>query len=374
MEEIRSERRRMVKVRQEIALSRKQLETQQLEIHTDIDELFVLSKKLKDQREELIKKSDRFLVFVSRLKKCKNCLDIMRYFVLSDLHLLDMEEGEALPLPRLVDEILMSSQGDGTNIKRSRGEINLKSNSGGRMSWLRKCTLRTFKLSPSRMIQNNAAQNLESPLSGGRTRTIVGIANDSFDVQRFACSSVVREVDLGHVPFIDNQNNMDSKVQDFPEDSQQSELRSNGRKPGRKPEVGIHKMRSVKAVVEDAKIIIGETLQPNDSAHFNEESRGDSSHAEKAAGTIARKRHRAQTSRITGSEHDGNDSKGHSESVNAGGRGKRRQTVASATQTPGEKCYNLRRHKIIVLEGHPLKDNIDRFMCHTRIVKLQYLS
>lgn len=157
----------MVKVRQEIALSRKQLETQQLEIHTDIDELFVLSKKLKDQREELIKKSDRFLAFVSRLKKCKNCLDIMRYFVLSDLHLLDMKEGEALPLPRLVDEILMSSQCDGTNIERSPGEINLKSNSGGRMSWLRKCTLRTFKLSPSRMIQNNAAQNLESPLSGG---------------------------------------------------------------------------------------------------------------------------------------------------------------------------------------------------------------
>ncbi|KAF5957993.1 hypothetical protein HYC85_005218 [Camellia sinensis] len=165
MEEMRSERRLMVKVRQEIAFSRKQLETQQLEIHTDIDELFVLSKKLKDQCEELIKKSDRFLAFVSRLKKCKNCLDIMWYFVLSDLHLLDMEEGEALPLPRLVDEILMSSQGDGTNIKRSPGEINLKSDSGGRMSWLQKCSLRTFKLSPSRSIQHNAAQNLESPLS-----------------------------------------------------------------------------------------------------------------------------------------------------------------------------------------------------------------
>ncbi|KAI8024454.1 Protein CROWDED NUCLEI 1 [Camellia lanceoleosa] len=310
MEEMRSERRIMVKVRQEIAFSRKQLETQQLEIHTDIDGLFVLSKKLKDQREELIKKSDRFLAFVSRLKKCKNCLDIMRYFVLSDLHLLDMEEGEALPLPRLVDEILMSSQGDGTNIKRSPGEINLKSDSGGRMSWLQKCSLRTFKLSPSRMIQHNAAQNLESPLSAVEVnraekadmptkdaRGQIGIANDSFDVQRFACSSVVREVDLGHVPFIDNQNNVGSKV-------------------------GIHKMRSVKAVVEDAKIILGETLQPNDSAHINEESRGDSSHAEKAAGTTARKQHRAQTSRITGSEHDDNDSKGHSESVNAGDVGR----------------------------------------------------
>ncbi|CAL5396517.1 unnamed protein product [Camellia sinensis] len=318
MEEMRSERRLMVKVRQEIAFSRKQLETQQLEIHTDIDELFVLSKKLKDQCEELIKKSDRFLAFVSRLKKCKNCLDIMWYFVLSDLHLLDMEEGEALPLPRLVDEILMSSQGDGTNIKRSPGEINLKSDSGGRMSWLQKCSLRTFKLSPSRTIQHNAAQNLESPLSAVE----VNRAEKADMPTKDARGQIVREVDLGHVPFIDNQNNMGSKVQDFPEDSQQSELRSNRRKPGRKPKVGIHKMRSVKAVVEDAKIILGETLQPNDSAHINEESRGDSSHAEKAAGTTARKQHRAQTSRITGSEHDDNDSKGHSESVNAGDVGR----------------------------------------------------
>ncbi|XWS64369.1 hypothetical protein CRYUN_Cryun06bG0180200 [Craigia yunnanensis] len=180
----------------------------------------------------------------------------------------------------------------------------------------------------------------------------LGIPGDSIHNQLFQ-SNTIREVDEGSGPSIDHSY-VDSKVQEVPEDSQQSEQKIGRCKPGRKPKSGLNRTRSVKAVVEDAKLFLGESpkepepsesVQPHEISHDNEESVGVSSHTDKGARDNARKWQRPKNSRVTESELDAADSKGRSDSVAAGGHRKRQQTVALGLQTPGEKRYNLRRPK-----------------------------
>ncbi|KAA8547829.1 hypothetical protein F0562_004258 [Nyssa sinensis] len=379
MEEMKLERLRLEKEGEEIAANQKHLEGQQLEMRKDIDELVGLSRKLKVQREQFIKERERFIAFVEKQKGCKTCGEITCEFVASDLQSLsEMDDAETLPLPKLADDYLneafranlVISERQNTDI--SPVAVNSRSPTlVGTMSWLQKCTSKIFKFSPVKKIELDAAQNLtEGSLSkkhdiqepskrllstDDEPVLSVGVAPDSFDVQRIQSDNSIREVGAGPDPSIDSQSNANSKAGEIPEDSQQSDMKGGRRKPGKGGRPRINRTRSVKAVVADPKAIIGDAFEQNeseqingtaeDSAYMNEESRGESSLMDKDKPRNGRKRDRARTSQMTVSGQGGDYSEGHSNSVTAGGRRRTRQKVAPAVQTPGEKRYNLRRPK-----------------------------
>ncbi|KAK6242859.1 hypothetical protein QQP08_008851 [Theobroma cacao] len=367
MEEIRSARLAVEREKQEVAINRDKLNEQQQEMRKDIDELGILSSRLKDQREHFIRERHSFLEFVEKLKSCKTCGEITRDFVLSNFQLPDVEDREIVPLPRLADELIRNHQGylgaSGVkNIKRSPEAYSQYPESAGRMSWLRKCTTKIFSISPTKRNESKAEGpgELTNKEAGGNIHEKAGepslrIPGDSINNQLLQ-SDKIGKVDDRSGPSLDHSYT-DSKVQEVPEDSQQSERKSGRRKPGRKPKSGLNRTRSVKAVVEDAKLFLGESpeepepsesVQPDDISHANEESAGVSTHSENRARNNARKRRRPQDSKITDTELDAADSEGHSDSVTTGGQRKRQQTAAQGLQTPGEKRYNLRRPKLTV--------------------------
>ncbi|OMP04356.1 putative nuclear matrix constituent protein 1-like protein-like protein [Corchorus olitorius] len=366
MEEIRSQRHAVEREKQEVALNRNKLKEQQQEMRKDIDELGIVSSRLKDQRQQFIRERHSFLEFVEKHKSCKDCGEKTRDFVLSNFQLPDAEDSEIVPLTRLADELLRNRQGylDGsgvTNIKRSPEAYSQYPESAGRMSWLRKCTSKILSISPTKRNESKAEESgvLTAKESGGNIHVEVEapslkIQSDSINNQLLQ-SDNIREVDNSSGPSLSiDHSYIDSKVQELPEDSQQSDQKSGHRKRGRKPKSGPHRTRSVKAVVEDAKLFLGgspeepepsESVQPHDISHVHEEFAGTSTQSEKGLHNNGRKRQRPQNSKVTDSEMDAADSEVHCDSIPAGGRRKRRQTVALGLQTPGEKRYNLRRPK-----------------------------
>ncbi|KAL5828493.1 hypothetical protein ACOSQ3_017961 [Xanthoceras sorbifolium] len=369
MQEIRSERDELEKEKHEIKVNKEKLKEQQLGMRKDIDELDTLCRRIYDEREQFKHERSRFLEFVEKHKSCKDCGEMTRDFVLSDLRLPDLEDGVALPVPRLADRSLGNLFGDisgslcVSNIKKPHGGLELgDADSGGRMSWLRKCTSRIFSVSPTKKSEHVSASVSGEELSPGvlvskeatgcnipeyEPQPSLGVVNDSFDKQQHKSDTTTKEVYDGYAPSLDEHSYMDSKVEDIPEDSQQSEPKSDRRRPGRKRKSGLNRTRSVKAVVEDAKLFLGknpEGTELNASVQPHEDSQGHSSHTDEVTGNTARKRRWARTSRITESEQDAADSDGQSDSVTTGSRRKRRQTVAPASQSQTPR-YNLRRYK-----------------------------
>ncbi|XP_030510809.1 nuclear matrix constituent protein 1 isoform X1 [Cannabis sativa] len=366
MEEVRLERQRTKKQREELVLNKEQLKVNQLEIQNDIDQLGILSNKIKYQREELIKDRNQFLSFVDKLKNCKDGGDIGREFSLSDFHVPEVNHGDAVPLPNFDDELVEKSS-DGLDLDLG------SSMSGASMSWLKKCTSKIFKVSPSKKSENvvapvsvelpPTAQEVNEPKvldnDGGRGPGIPEdrqpypskISNFGVHTQKVQFGNVI-EIDDGYAP---DHSQLDSKVDEVPEDSLQSEVKSGLQKSGRRRKSALRRTRSVKAVVEEAKAFLGESLdepgsnvvmQPSDSYNTNEESRGDSGHAMKGYSYPTRKRLRDQASNISESEQDAGDSEACSGSVSTTGRRgrKKQQSVASGLETPGNR-YNFRRRK-----------------------------
>ncbi|TYH63662.1 hypothetical protein ES332_D07G208200v1 [Gossypium tomentosum] len=380
MEELKQERLKIEKERQEVNASKMHLEGQQIELRKDIDDLVELSKKLKDQREQLIKERNRFISFVEKLKSCKNCGEITSEFVLSDLQSLqEIENEEVFPLPTSADEYISGNVfGNLAASERQKDEMSAPVGSGspvsgGTMSWLRKCTSKIFKFSPSKDSGPHAIAklNMEALLFGqkdnleGTSKTehepelSFAAATTSLDIHGVQSDSSRRNVDVGHDLSVDNQSNMESKEQEVHGDSQSSDL-NRGKQVHKRGKPRAKRTRSVKAVVKDAEAIIGKTLESNELEH-PDESRGESGLADGRATRNARKRNRAQTSQTqtADTEQDGDDSEGRSDSVVGGQRRKKHQKVVLAMPIPGEKRYNLRRLKIGVTVAKDTADHVN---------------
>ncbi|KAL6529244.1 hypothetical protein OROGR_014867 [Orobanche gracilis] len=98
MENMELEKSRLEREKQNNALNKRQLEEQQLEMQNDINELDVLSQKLKLQREKNIKERSQFISFIDTLKSCQNCGNAARDYMLFDFQKSELDDKEASPL------------------------------------------------------------------------------------------------------------------------------------------------------------------------------------------------------------------------------------------------------------------------------------
>ncbi|GAU29171.1 hypothetical protein TSUD_275900 [Trifolium subterraneum] len=375
-EEVKSEGTRLENERNELETNKQQLKSDQREMYEDSEMLMNLSQKVKKERECLVAERNHFLALVEKLRNCKDCGEVVRDIVVSDLQLPDSKERGVLPLPtspvlngtpfKNTEDNVITSGSNYSGSTRPAGSTR------GVLPLLRKCTS-IFSLSPStktnsvgtsnmagtspeadvnieKVEEPVSSPNIEAPIITLPERQIAsGVALHSSNTSHLQSDNIVRDVNNEYSLSVDDHSYMESLVGGDLDDSQQSVPKVGQRKPGRKSKSGISRTRSVKAVVEEAKEFLGKNSKEIGNAslqsHTIENSREESSHTEKAIGNNTRKRQRAQTSKITESEQDAADSEGHADSITTGGRKKKRQTVVPPTQVTGEKRYNLRRHK-----------------------------
>ncbi|XP_060194703.1 nuclear matrix constituent protein 1-like isoform X1 [Lycium barbarum] len=342
MEEMKLARVGLEKDKQEISANKGILEVQQLEMKKDIDVLVGLSRKLKDQRLAYIKERDRFIDFVKQQKSCSSCGEGIRVIDFSDLQVLaEAESFEAPPLPSVAEEYLK----DGLQGSSGRTSAEL-SPGAGTMSWLRKCTSKILKFSPSKNTGNAASDCLidgtslsekcggisPNKLSNEGNPMDLATSMNVLDDEKLQQGDGIREVEVG---------------QDVVEDSQHSNMKAGQRRPikkGRGSSSKTAKAADTMAVLEKVPKE-GENMHANGSletsVNMNEESQRESGLL-RGAPRNSRKRSHMHRSQGTASEIDGNDSERQSDSV-ASSRRKRRQQAAPSVQGHVERRYNLRR-------------------------------
>ncbi|KAJ6793438.1 protein CROWDED NUCLEI 1-like isoform X1 [Iris pallida] len=394
---LKVEQDKLEREKEELSVNRRKLVADQADIHKDIDTLRMLSMNLKDQREEFIKERDRFLNVAAKCKSCHNC-----GVPISELELLDFQASTGIEdtdvfLPNLADGYIEERM-EGKQVSQSPQVIGSQStNSGGRMSWLQKCS-RLFKISPGKNVEHSTERD-EMPIrfveqldmAVSDDENDYGAADNSFSTQRVQSDGGGREVDeserlnnagdepqpslgaadnsidIGRahsdydfketegwttIPSVDEPNEMEGSS--HPEkDSQPQPPTQRRRQPSRRGKGKITRTHSVKAVVEDAKAILGEASELDldreangkfkYSQNVDEQSQGPLVQADSVAGNTRQKRHRLPTSGMT-NELEAEDSEGRSESLSLGGRRKKRN-IAPATRVPREKRYNLRGSK-----------------------------
>ncbi|KAJ0989103.1 hypothetical protein J5N97_007459 [Dioscorea zingiberensis] len=397
---LKADQDRLEREKEELSMHRKRLETDQNEIQKDIDTLRVLSRNLKNQREEFIKERDRFLGVAEQCKVCKNC-----GVATNELELLGLqpsrgtEDAENVLLPSLADGYIEDYMKDTIAETTPKVTGNQSGASGGRMSWLQKCS-KIFNFSPgkksestpeatdqhSMFITTQLDRDTSDVEAENGTAPPFSAANDSFDIQRIAQPDVMltanaesvrhdeggdgpepsfgvtdngmKGIEVEHaVPSNDEPNEREVSSLPAANDSQPEPSQYRRRQPGRKGKSKtIKRTRSVKAVVEDAKAFLGESSEGGDgqvngdgkiSMNTCDDSQGDSVHANHMP-TSSRQNKRPADTSMTTSDLDAEDSDMRSGSVSMGGRRKRRHISAPGTQTPapGERRYNFRRSTI----------------------------
>lgn len=391
MEEMKHQRSKLDKEKQDADENRKHVERQRIEMQEDIDVLVDLNKKLKNQREQFIVERRRFIDVVEKLQSCQNCGETISEFVLSNLHSsADIENLEVPSLPKLAGDI--THGGSEVNLDKSRQNTGVSPSAGtespvpgGTVSWLRKCTSKIFKISPIRKIDSDVGslRDVDAlpvdttdedslakiPGTENEAELSFAIANDSFDAPRVQSGNDITEVEADHDPSIDNQGNNETEAPEnneteapdkndtkAPDDLQPTDSKVEQQKPRRGRARVVKRTQTVKAVIKEAEAFLGESKAaeavpgecvddretgfPNgnaeDSANMDSESQKP---AEKRTANL-RKRNRVQTtSQVTASA-----SEGHSD-IPGQRRRTRQKAAPPPVQTAGETRYNLRRPK-----------------------------
>ncbi|XP_010511897.1 PREDICTED: protein CROWDED NUCLEI 3-like [Camelina sativa] len=295
MDEVQYEKLALEREREQISIQKKLLKEQEVEMHNDITELDVLRSSLKEQREEFISARERFLVFLEKLKSCSSCGEITENFVLTDLRLPDVENGDKLSEKRKL------KAEDAFNISPS-------AENSRKTSLIGKIASKLLSISPIGKADKvtDLGVTVKLPKSSQRDDNLDSVPGDD------------------HEPSATEQSFTDSRIQEGPEISLQSEIESDKPRRGRGRGKSVRgRSQATKAASKDSK--------PSD------------------VGT-PKKRQREQASRITESEHTAGDSDEGVDSITTGGRRKKRQIAVPVSQTPGQSRYHLRRHRNVGTE------------------------
>jgi hypothetical protein len=378
IQKILMEKRELQAERSVLLEDRQKLDVDKADIKRDIDSLHSLSKSLKLRREAYNRDMNNLIDLFEKYKMCKNC----GVSISEGLDYLVALKGSAE-----IEHPVLAVEGDdrSLNAKTTAQDTGHIINSGGRLSLLQKCS-RLFKFSPREMGEQLSEQAAENIPFGARLEEasqsdreyeptpIYDMAHDSFDAEDLPplpSESGAREneqserhdiaddvqmessvgvadndVDIFGIQLFDGTNDMTveatgasvdqngkdsappAKTNLQPETSKQGRRQQNRKGRGKG---GVKRTRSVRAVVEDAEAILGETFEEKN------DGQGDS-----VVGVGTRKRRFA---RATISEQDEEGSEAHSESVSVGGQRRKRRQTATAVTGPGEQRYNLRRNR-----------------------------